>query len=121
MGEIGNYPPEDPDLTGPISVEPDVTYLYHFKTTDPNGDNVYYFLDWGDNTNSGWIGPYPSGEERWATHSWSQEGTYTVKVKAKDTNDAESDWTILDVAISLNQEQQIILQNELLNKTLEQS
>jgi len=116
LGEIGNFPPDKPDLTGQISGETGETYLFHFKTTDPNGDNVYYFLDWGDTTNTGWIGPYPSGEERWATHSWSQEGTYTVKVKAKDTYDVESDWTILDAAISLNQEQQIIQQDKLLNK-----
>ena len=31
-------------------------------STNPDGDNIFYLFDWGDDTNSGWIGPYKSGE-----------------------------------------------------------
>ncbi|MBE3141416.1 MAG: hypothetical protein IMZ53_12650, partial [Thermoplasmata archaeon] len=33
------------------------------------------------------------------THSWSEQGTYTVKVKAKDVPGDESDWGTLDVVM----------------------
>ena len=60
---------------------------------DPNEDNVYYWWDWGDGTNSGWLGSYPSGQQVSASHTWTTEGTYPIKVKAKDTDEKESDWS----------------------------
>ena len=63
------------------------------KTSDPDGDQLYYLWDWGDNTTSDWLGPYNSGEEIIASHSWSDEGVYEIKVKAKDANGAESEWS----------------------------
>jgi len=61
-------------------------------STDPDGDQIYYWWDFGDGTDSGWLGPFDSGVEHCTTHEFSQ-GTYTVKVKAKDTHDAESEWS----------------------------
>ncbi|MCD6108537.1 MAG: hypothetical protein J7J89_03585, partial [Thermoplasmata archaeon] len=49
--------------------------------------------DWGDGTNSGWLGPYNSGETVEASHSWSEKGEYSIKVKAKDINGLESEWS----------------------------
>jgi len=99
---VDNNPPNTPTINGPASGKPGVSYLYTFSTTDPEGDNVYYYLDWGDGTNSGWLGPHVSGAQATATHSWSAEGTYTVKVKAKDIHDDESDWETLDVTMPLD-------------------
>ena len=89
---IGNAPavPNRPD--GPTNVKPNRKATYRTSTIDPNGDQVYYWWDWGDGTNSGWLGPYDSGEIVSASHKWSQ-GDYMVKVKAKDTNGEESDWS----------------------------
>ncbi len=95
-------PPNTPTITGQTSGKTGVTYLYTFVTTDPNGDDVYYFVDWGDNTSSGWLGPHASGVQSSATHSWSQQGTYTIKVKAKDIYDVESGWATLDVTMPLD-------------------
>ena len=50
-------------------------------------------FDWGDESDSGWMGPYDSGYEGRASHSWSEQGDYEIKVKAKDTNDIESEWS----------------------------
>jgi len=44
-------------------------------------------------TDSGWIGPYNSGEAASASHIWDDEDDYKIKVKAKDTGDLESDWS----------------------------
>ena len=52
-----------------------------------------YWFDWGDGTNSGWVGPYASGATVSATHSWTSQGSYQIKVKAKDTSDTESVWS----------------------------
>jgi len=99
---VDNNPPDTPSINGPASGKPGVNYLYTFVTTDPDGEAVYYFVDWGDETNSGWLGPYASGVQASTTHSWSAEGTYTIKVKAKDTSGDESGWATLDVTMPLD-------------------
>lgn len=45
---------------------------------------MYYWFDWGDGTNSGWVGPFSAGVAGTASHSWTYTGNYAVKVKAKD-------------------------------------
>jgi len=60
---------------------------------------VSYFIDWGDDTNTGWIGPYTSGDQITESHTWSTKGTYMVKAKAKDPFGNESDWATLRVTM----------------------
>jgi len=69
------------------------SYIYNTSTTDSNGDNIFYFFDWDDGTNSGWIGPYASGELCSTSHTWQSPGTYNISVKAKDVYGEESDWS----------------------------
>jgi hypothetical protein len=76
---------------GEIIMEKDVEYEFSSTTTDPNGNPIYYWFDWGDGTNSGWVGQYSSGETGYASHSWNQDGLYPIRVKAKDFNNAESE------------------------------
>lgn len=91
-GEPGApHKPTKPD--GPTNGEPGTTYTYTSSTIDPEGDNVFFWFDWGDNTNSGWIGPYLSGEPASAQHIWDRQGSFTVKVKAKDPMEHESKWS----------------------------
>jgi hypothetical protein len=97
-----DHPPETPTITGPAEGEPGNAYLYTLSTTDQDGDQVYYFVDWGDNLTSGWLGPFNSGASASATHEWAEEGTYTIKVKAKDTYGVESDWGTLDVTMPVS-------------------
>jgi len=73
--------------TGPTSGITNVEYTYSGNTTDPDGEEISYLFDWGDGTDSGWLGPYPSGTTVSASHTWSYGGTYNVKLKAKDTVD----------------------------------
>jgi hypothetical protein len=68
-------------------------YTYASSTTDPQGDQVYYLFDWGDGSYSTWLGPYDSGVSCEATHTWSEKGSYNIRVQAKDTNGAESGWS----------------------------
>jgi hypothetical protein len=89
-----NQPPNTPAKpSGTTTGSPNVVYTYSSSTTDPEGNQVYYLFDWGDGSNSSWIGPYNSGTTASANHSWSAGGTYQVKVKAKDTWQMQSGWS----------------------------
>jgi len=85
-------PPNTPAITGDTKGKAGIIYEYNFTATDPDGDDIYYYIDWGDGSNSSWLGPYESGMAISAEHSWS-EGTYEILVKAKDIHDAESEWS----------------------------
>ena len=94
-----NDAPDTPTITGPASGAPGKAYLFKMSTTDANEDDVFYYIDWGDGTTSDWLGPYNSGADATITHSWSEQGTFTVKIKAKDTVGDESDWGTLDITM----------------------
>jgi len=98
-GTSTNQPPVAPTMTGPANGNIRVATDYNFTTMDPNGDDVYYFIDWGDQTNSSWIGPYLSGDDVTKSHTWSKKGDYTIKAKAKDLHGAESGWVTLSVTM----------------------
>ena len=88
-----NAPPNKPNTpSGPPSGKPNTVYTYSTSTTDPNSDQVYYLWDWGDGTQSNWLGPYNSGATINTTHTWGK-GSYSIKVKSKDTYGAESAWS----------------------------
>ena len=95
ISEVGltSNPPATPVLTGPTNGVFNEEYTYTVVTTDPDGDDVYYFVDWGDETNSGWVGPYPSGVVVSISHIWSEVGIYEVKARAKDIWGARSGWS----------------------------
>lgn len=95
LEEILNEKPEAPDTpkgisNGKIKKE----YVFNTSTTDPNGDQVYYEWNWDDDTTTDWQGPYPSGEQINATHTWETEGgDYEIKVRAKDIHGEMSNWS----------------------------
>ncbi len=90
FGTSDQNAPEAPDISGEIEGEAGVEYEYTFCSIDPNGDDVYYYVDWGDGEFTDWIGPFASGEEVVISHTWDEQDTYTIKAKAKDIFDAES-------------------------------
>jgi hypothetical protein len=96
---VVNEPPEKPQITGPSSGNNGQSYDYTFITTDVDGDQLYYTIEWGDGQNNTWIGPYTSGQPVTIPHTWAQKGTYTVRAIAKDVHNAESDWATLEVTM----------------------
>jgi hypothetical protein len=94
-----NLPPETPLITGPSSCKVDESYNYTIVTTDPDGDEVSNYVDWGDGNTGGWTRMLPSGEEYNVSHIWGEEGNCIIKVKAKDSFGAESDWATLEVTV----------------------
>jgi len=101
-----NHPPDTPTLTGHQRGKNGTAYSYTFSATDPDGDDVYYYLNWGDDYwfggAVGWIGPYKSGQDVTLEKTWVEKGNYTVRVKAKDRYDAKSNWSTLEVAMPLS-------------------
>lgn len=94
---VVNYPPSEPskpdcDTWGGYQ---GIEYTFESDTTDPEEDEIYYLFDWGDDTDSIWLGPYTSGATVEASHIWTENGTYYVRVKAKDMvfNEHESLWS----------------------------
>jgi hypothetical protein len=94
-----SYPPDPPDITGVTHGIVDVDYDYTFNSIDPDGDDVFYYVDWGDGTYKDWFGPYSSGTDATASHSWEEQGTYIIKAKSRDIGCLESDWSQLSVTI----------------------
>jgi len=79
--------------SGPTQGVPNKDYTFEFSTFDPEGDDVSYLVDWGDGSDSGWLGPYSSGETASASHSWDSMDTFYVKVMARDKYGMESEWS----------------------------
>jgi hypothetical protein len=96
---IQDTAPATPIIDGTTDGKIGVSYPYTFAAIDFEDDAVYYFVDWGDTTNSSWIGPYTSNQNVTLDHTFSKKGSYTIRVKAKDMYYAESDWGVLDVTM----------------------
>jgi len=109
-----NHPPEKPNIDGPSTGKPREEHTYHFTITDQDSDDVYVFVDWGDRSNSSWIGPYISGEQITLTHTWNLQGTYTLKAKAMDEHEVEGDWATLTVTMPTSYNQSLLKFMELL-------
>lgn len=86
--------PNKPDRpSGPTAGKIGTLYTYSSKTTDPDDDKVYLKFDWGDGTDSGWVGTFNSGQTGSASHKWTTEDSFEIKVIAKDIHGKISDWS----------------------------
>jgi len=97
-----NTPPETPEIDGPTSGSAGTAYTYTFNSVDPDVDDVYYYILWGDGHVENWNGPHSSGEDFDINHTFTIKGTFTIEAKAKDTNGYESGWGTLNVTIPRN-------------------
>ena len=81
---MANIPPLSPDIYGPNHGKPDDEYEYVFFVEDPDNDDIFLHIDWGDGDSTGWIGPLSSIEYVKSSHIWNESGTYVIKTKLKD-------------------------------------
>ena len=86
-----------PLIHGPVSGQVGIEYPYTFVSDDPNDLDVFYYIDWGDGTTEEWAGPFESGKEVTFNHTWNEKGSYLLKAKAKNTENEESEWSILEI------------------------
>lgn len=99
---VDNNPPGAPSIEGPANGKRKVQQNYTMKSVDPDGGDVYYYVDWGDTSNSGWVGPFASGVDVIINHSWTREGTYFITVKAKDVFGFEGPTAFLEVSMPIS-------------------
>ena len=95
-----NNPPDKPTITGKENGKAGDPYTYIFASTDSDGDDVSYYIKWGDGDITDWTTFQPSGPPGYSeSHIWSAQKKYNIEAKAKDTDDAESDWSTLEVSM----------------------
>ncbi len=99
--EVPNLPPSAPTIDGPNSGKPGIEYNYKLNAVDPNGDDVRYHIDWGD-IGTGLTDFNPSGDDVTVAHTWDDQGTYTIKVKAEDSNGLVGPEATLEVTMPRN-------------------
>lgn len=87
-------PPNTPGVPeGPSSGVVGDALTFRATTTDPDGDSVSFQFNWGDGSSSDWTSYVASGETGTAQKAFQSEGTYHVKVKARDTYGVTSAWS----------------------------
>lgn len=102
--DVTNNQPLITTIEGPINGKVRTRYSYNFSMVDLDGDDVYYYVDWGDETTYSWIGPYASGTKAKLSHEWEERGTYTIKAKARDIFRAVGLEGTLEMTIPKNQQ-----------------
>jgi len=102
VGPLDPDAPEAPKIEGMAEGKVGMEYTYTFSASDPNNDDIYYYIEWGDGSVEEWIGSFESGEEVTFHHTWTKRGTYTIKARAKDTDNLWGDWATLEVKMPRN-------------------
>ena len=82
-----------PTIEGPKIGKPNREYYYDFATNDPEEDEIWIQVDWGDGEITDWLGPYNSGEKVTMSYIWEEENNYYIKARSKDFWD-DSCWSL---------------------------
>ena len=89
QGEV-NEPPSTPIITPRFTlIKPNKEYQFTISATEPEGEDVFYRISWGDDTTTDWLGPYPQGEKQTFAHTWTITKPWSpivITVSAKDPN-----------------------------------
>jgi hypothetical protein len=99
LGSASSRAPSKPSIDGPYTGQINTPLTYSFISEDPDGDPVYYFVDWGYNFETSFIGPTKSGETASGSNTWYFDGGYVIKVMAVDGYGAYSEWSYLTISV----------------------
>ena len=91
-----NNPPESPMINGPVGGKVGYEYEFFFSAVDPEGDNVSFYVEWGDGTNDGWSDYVESGLDKMYSHIWFKPNDYFIRCKAKDIYGKEIEIEVID-------------------------
>ena len=117
---VASPPPHQPTIDGPANGKTGVSYNYNFVTSDPEGDDVYYRIIWGDGSPvTEWYGPYHSGQLIIVSHTFLKTGTFIIQCQAKDIYNALSNWGQLDVIMPVSTSIYLPLFHQLIEKLFE--
>ncbi len=93
-----NTPPDIPTINGPDEGVPNEEYEFTLSADDLQGDNVCFYIDWGDGTFE-WTDLDSAGEEIIVKHIWESKKSYEIKVKSIDQFCAKGEWGKLEINI----------------------
>jgi parallel beta-helix repeat protein len=95
---IGRHP-ENTTIKGPKRfLIKGINYTYRISAIDPDGDKIFYHIDWGDwYDTSVFVGPYPSGEIVEVSNKWYEPCTGLITVTPYDTADLSGEQAELQV------------------------
>jgi outer membrane protein assembly factor BamB len=99
FGPLDSNAPSAPEIDGPKSGKTGIEYDFTFESTSPLGNDVFYWIEWGDGNIENWIGPYSPGEEIIESHTWSEGGTYQIKARTKDSDNLWGPWSEFEITI----------------------
>jgi len=97
--ECINEPPSTPTIDGPTEGKIKIPYTFTFNSVDPDDNDVFYDISWGDGNVDKRCGPFNSGEDFKINQTYNNKGNFTIRVKAYDTYNEESDENTLEVNI----------------------
>ena len=95
LGIVGcsNKPPEVTTPAGPTDGRTNTTCQFSTFATDPDADSVALRFDWADADTSAWSEWLTPADTCFATHAWTEPGSYEVRAQAKDIHETFSDWS----------------------------
>ncbi len=88
-----NTPPATPSVpSGPSVGSPLTTYGFSTSSTDPDGQQVRYYINWNDGYQdvTGWVN---SGQSASPNHFWGAAGSFNVIAMAEDSLGGLSGWS----------------------------
>lgn len=94
-GAPANVAPATPTApSGPAQAPSGQEVVFEVLTTDDDGDQVFYEVDFGDNSKStGWTGPYDEGSVIEFAHTYETDGAYQISVRSMDIWDFDTPWS----------------------------
>ena len=99
-----NNPPTPPTITGVSSANLGTTNTFTFNGTDPDGDNIYYRIDWNNDGTVDGLSPtsgfVSSGSNSTSNYTLPSTGTtFTFKARTADSKGGVSAWTTKTVTL----------------------
>jgi len=102
FGQLDPYAPSPPTITGTSQGKTREQYIYTLTSTSPLGKDIYYYIQWGDDSYTNWTGPFRSGDPLKLNHSWEKRGTYTILARARDIDNRWGPWGIFNIKMPIS-------------------
>lgn len=90
---VAPVPPGEPVLGGDSAAQPTETLRLRAVARDRNRGNLSYWFEWGDSSPENWSAELPAGDTFHRNHCYRLPGDYPVRVRARDEDGLESDWS----------------------------
>ncbi|KYK32073.1 MAG: hypothetical protein AYK22_00500 [Thermoplasmatales archaeon SG8-52-3] len=88
---IGDQAPDRPIITGPKYGDPQEELTYTFVSSDYEGEDIKYYVDWGDGTTTE-TDYVPSNTEVELSHSFPSNNDYYMRARAIDIKNKIGEW-----------------------------